>query len=185
MVKSHGGTLDGHLQNDIHCECPYKVYEEPQWITSVGAPFRYLSRQQQPPRSTQRGHTPAIKEGCARSLRISHTSRRAPLQPVSKTQVPCTPYRRPNRTGVYLPAAGRAAHKPDTCTPHSSPHPTISTTQNIRELLSGGVISTHTRIIVGWRYLDCHVHRGRHAVLQSGAFGGVGRIPVENRHFSV
>jgi hypothetical protein len=44
--------------------------------------------------------TPAINEGCTRSLRISHTSRRAPLQPVSKTQVPCTPYRPPNRTGV-------------------------------------------------------------------------------------
>ena len=28
-------------------------------------------------------HTPAINEGCTRSLRISHTSRRAPLQPVS------------------------------------------------------------------------------------------------------
>ena len=44
--------------------------------------------------------TPAINEGCTRSLRISHTSRRAPLQPVSNTQVPCTPYHPPNRTGV-------------------------------------------------------------------------------------
>jgi hypothetical protein len=48
--------------------------------------------------------TPAINEGCARSLRISHTSRRALLQPVSKTQVPCTPYHPPTRTGVwYIP----------------------------------------------------------------------------------
>jgi hypothetical protein len=45
-------------------------------------------------------HTPVINEGCTRSLRISHTSRRAPLQPVSKTQVPCTPYHPPSRTGV-------------------------------------------------------------------------------------
>jgi hypothetical protein len=44
--------------------------------------------------------TPAINEGCTRSLRISHTSRRTPLQPVPKAQVPCTPYRPPNRTGV-------------------------------------------------------------------------------------
>jgi hypothetical protein len=44
--------------------------------------------------------TPAINEGCTRSLRISHTSRRASLPTVSKTQVPCTPYRPPNRTGV-------------------------------------------------------------------------------------
>ena len=41
--------------------------------------------------------TPAINEGCTRSLRISHTNRRAPLP---KTLVPCTPYRPPNRTGV-------------------------------------------------------------------------------------
>jgi hypothetical protein len=45
-------------------------------------------------------HTPAINEGCTRSLRISHTTRRAPLQPVPKTQVPCTPYRPPNIAGV-------------------------------------------------------------------------------------
>jgi hypothetical protein len=45
-------------------------------------------------------HTPAINEGCTRSLRISHTSRRTSLQPVPKAQVPCTPYRPPNRTGV-------------------------------------------------------------------------------------
>jgi hypothetical protein len=44
--------------------------------------------------------TPAINEGRTRSLRISHTSRRAPLQPVSKTQVPCTPYHPPNIAGV-------------------------------------------------------------------------------------
>ena len=44
--------------------------------------------------------TPAIHEGCTRSLRISHTSRRAPLQPVPKTQVPCTPYHPPNIAGV-------------------------------------------------------------------------------------
>jgi hypothetical protein len=44
--------------------------------------------------------TPAINEGCTRSLRISHTSRRAPLQPVSKTQVPCTPYHPPTIAGV-------------------------------------------------------------------------------------
>jgi chromosome segregation ATPase len=44
--------------------------------------------------------TPAINEGCTRSLRISHTSRRAPLQPVPKTQVACTPYHPPSRTGV-------------------------------------------------------------------------------------
>ena len=34
-------------------------------------------------------------------VRISHTSRRAPLQPVSNTQVPCTPYHPPNIAGVY------------------------------------------------------------------------------------
>jgi hypothetical protein len=45
-------------------------------------------------------HTPVINEGCTRSLRISHTSRRAPLQPVSKTQVPCTPYHPPDIAGV-------------------------------------------------------------------------------------
>jgi hypothetical protein len=44
--------------------------------------------------------TPAINEGCTRSLRISHTSRRAPLQPVSKTQVPCTPYHPSDIAGV-------------------------------------------------------------------------------------
>jgi hypothetical protein len=44
--------------------------------------------------------TPAINEGRTRSLRISHTSRRAPLQPVPKTQVTCTPYHPPNITGV-------------------------------------------------------------------------------------
>jgi hypothetical protein len=44
--------------------------------------------------------TPAINEGCTRSLSISHTSRRAPLQPVPKAQVPCTPYHPLNRTGV-------------------------------------------------------------------------------------
>jgi hypothetical protein len=47
-------------------------------------------------------NTPAISEGCTRSLRINHASRRAPLQPVSKTQVPCTPYHPPNRTGVPM-----------------------------------------------------------------------------------
>ena len=49
--------------------------------------------------------TPAINEGCTRSLRISQNSRRAPLQPVSKTQVPCTPYHPPNIAGVieYFP----------------------------------------------------------------------------------
>jgi hypothetical protein len=36
--------------------------------------------------------TPAINEGCTRSLRISHTSRR--------DQVPCTPYHPPNIAGV-------------------------------------------------------------------------------------
>jgi hypothetical protein len=41
-------------------------------------------------------HTPAINECCTQSLRISHASRRAPLQPVSKTQDPCTPYHPPN-----------------------------------------------------------------------------------------
>ncbi len=56
-----------------------------------------------------RASTPAINEGCTRSLRISHTSRRAPLQPVPKTQVPCTPYHPPNRTGV-LP--GGAVYQP-------------------------------------------------------------------------
>ena len=51
----------------------------------------------------QPGHTPtpAINEGCTRSLRISHTSRRVPLQPVISSQVPCTPYHPPNRTGVH------------------------------------------------------------------------------------
>jgi hypothetical protein len=44
--------------------------------------------------------TPAKNEGCTRSLRTSHTSRPAPLQPVSKTQVPCTPYHPPNVAGV-------------------------------------------------------------------------------------
>jgi hypothetical protein len=45
--------------------------------------------------------TPAINEGCTRSLRTTHISRRAPLQPVPKTQeVPCTPYHPPYRTGV-------------------------------------------------------------------------------------
>jgi hypothetical protein len=44
--------------------------------------------------------TPVINEGCTRSLRISHTSRRAPLQPVPKAQVPCTPYHPPNIAGV-------------------------------------------------------------------------------------
>ena len=44
--------------------------------------------------------TPAINEGCTRSLRISHTSRRAPLQPAPKTQVPCTPCHPPNIAGV-------------------------------------------------------------------------------------
>jgi hypothetical protein len=48
-------------------------------------------------------YTPAINAGCTRSLRISHTSRQAPLQPVPKAQVPCTPYRSPNITGV-MPA---------------------------------------------------------------------------------
>jgi hypothetical protein len=55
-------------------------------LQQVGAGFLYI--------------TPAINEGCTRSLRISHTSRRAPLQPVSKTQVPCTPYHPPNTAGV-------------------------------------------------------------------------------------
>jgi hypothetical protein len=45
-------------------------------------------------------HTPAINEGCTRSLRISNTSRQDPLQPVPKTQVPCTPYHPPNIAGV-------------------------------------------------------------------------------------
>jgi hypothetical protein len=44
--------------------------------------------------------TPAVNEGCTRSLRISHTSRRAPLQHLLKTQVPCTPYHPPNIAGV-------------------------------------------------------------------------------------
>jgi hypothetical protein len=47
--------------------------------------------------------TPAINEGCTRPLRLSHTSRRAPLQPVPKTQVPCIPYHPPDRTGVEVP----------------------------------------------------------------------------------
>ena len=52
---------------------------------------------------SRRAHvrTPAINEGCTRSLRISHTSRRAPLQPVPKAQVPCTPYHPPNIAGVH------------------------------------------------------------------------------------
>jgi len=45
-------------------------------------------------------YTPATNEGRARSLRISHTSRRAPLQPVILSQVPCTPYHPPNIAGV-------------------------------------------------------------------------------------
>jgi hypothetical protein len=44
--------------------------------------------------------TPAINDGCTRWLRISHASRRAPLQPVPKTQVPYTPYRPPTIAGV-------------------------------------------------------------------------------------
>ena len=54
-------------------------------------------------------HTPAINEGCARSVRISHTSRRAPLQPVILSQAPCTPYHPPNRTGVVLYAPNECA----------------------------------------------------------------------------
>jgi hypothetical protein len=50
--------------------------------------------------SDSRTLTPATNEGRTRSLKLSHTSRRAPLQPVPKTQVPCTPYHPPNRTGV-------------------------------------------------------------------------------------
>jgi hypothetical protein len=46
--------------------------------------------------------TPAINEGCTRSLRVSHTSRRAPLQPVPKAQVPCTPYHPPIIAGVVI-----------------------------------------------------------------------------------
>jgi hypothetical protein len=51
--------------------------------------------------------TLAINQGCTRSLRISHTSGRALLQPVPKTQVLCTPYHPPNRTGVTRTKARR------------------------------------------------------------------------------
>ena len=46
--------------------------------------------------------TPAINEGCTRSLRISHSTvcTVSYQQPVSKTQVPCTPYHPPNIAGV-------------------------------------------------------------------------------------
>ena len=45
-------------------------------------------------------HRVAINQGCTRPLRNSHTSRRAPLQPVIVSQVPCTPYHPPNIAGV-------------------------------------------------------------------------------------
>ena len=54
-------------------------------------------------------HTLAINEGCTRSLRISHTSR-APLQPVTLSQVPCTPYHPPNIAGVAVPGAQLCLH---------------------------------------------------------------------------
>jgi hypothetical protein len=68
--------------------------------------------------------TPAIHEGCTRSLRISHTGRRAPLQLASKTQVPCTPYRPPNIAGVTqcVTLAGRGgcvSHTPPCKVPHA------------------------------------------------------------------
>jgi hypothetical protein len=72
--------------------------------------------------------TPAISEGRTQSLRISHTSRRAPLQPVSKPQLPCTPYHPPDIAGVvcslyvYRSALARSPIRPSIrhvkCTVH-------------------------------------------------------------------
>jgi hypothetical protein len=63
--------------------------------------------------------TPAINEGCTRSLRISHTSRRAPLQPVPQTQVPCTPYHPPNIAGVCVSyREGRGSTRTPPCKIH-------------------------------------------------------------------
>jgi len=53
-----------------------------------------------------------------RSLKISHTGRWAPLQPVPKTQVPCTPYRPPNRTGVKGAPAAYGHGLSPSCTWH-------------------------------------------------------------------
>ena len=95
------------LCRDIDCEISYTVYGYPQWITAQtdGPPEprlqETLHRRETGERATpDNHHTPAINEGCTRSLRISHTSSRAPLQPVPKTQVPCTPYPPPNLAGV-------------------------------------------------------------------------------------
>jgi hypothetical protein len=94
----------------IHCGYPYTVYDDSQWILFTRWVYRRhsphdrlteaepsppphrrccrnglrLRRPARPrrPAPTRPSHTPAIHEGCTRSLRISYSSRRAPLQPV-------------------------------------------------------------------------------------------------------
>jgi hypothetical protein len=79
------------------------------WLVSSGypAPSTAQHNTAQHSKSITRG-TPAINEGCTRSLRSSHTSRWAPLQPVSKTQVPCTPYHPPTIAGVGMGRLSRS-----------------------------------------------------------------------------
>jgi hypothetical protein len=91
--------------------------------------------------------TPAVNEGRSRSLRISHTSRRAPLKPVLSSQLPCTPYHPPNVTGVYSPstwpslaasATSQGAHA------RTPPHQALSTPSGpILCLLRAGVPAKH------------------------------------------
>jgi hypothetical protein len=75
------------------------------------------------------------------ALIISHTSRRAPLQPVSNAQVPCTPYRPPNIAGVQQP------------TVHRNPRPRRVVSQRAAVPRHGIClgITQHSPLTSGWR----------------------------------